>query len=94
MRRHYSGRSDALVSSSDGEQGFWPSYADMMSAVALILFFLIGKETSDTYLKALSAFGKFLKDKENLAKISACNSAWSASNASSISAVVRHSLYI
>ena len=75
MRRHYSGRSDALVSSSDGEQGFWPSYADMMSAVALILFFLIGKETSDTYLKALSAFGKFLKDKENLAKISACNSA-------------------
>ena len=24
-----------------GEQGFWPSYADMMSAVALILFFLM-----------------------------------------------------
>lgn len=41
MRRHYSGRSDALVSSHDGEQGFWPSYADMMSAVALILFFLM-----------------------------------------------------
>ena len=26
---------------SSGEQGFWPSYADMMSAVALILFFLM-----------------------------------------------------
>lgn len=26
---------------SGGEQGFWPSYADMMSAVALILFFLM-----------------------------------------------------
>ena len=29
------------VSISQGEQGFWPSYADMMSAVALILFFLM-----------------------------------------------------
>ena len=28
-------------SSSSGEQGFWPSYTDMMSAVALILFFLM-----------------------------------------------------
>ena len=27
--------------SSESEQGFWPSYADMMSAVALILFFLM-----------------------------------------------------
>lgn len=26
---------------SGGEQGFWPSYTDMMSAVALILFFLM-----------------------------------------------------
>ena len=41
MRRAYSGRSDALVRSEQGEQGFWPSYADMMSAVALILFFLM-----------------------------------------------------
>ena len=40
MRRQYKGRSDALVKSAEGEQGFWPSYADMMSAVALILFFL------------------------------------------------------
>jgi chemotaxis protein MotB len=30
-----------MVKSSSGEQGFWPSYADMMSAVALILFFLM-----------------------------------------------------
>ena len=41
MKRQYRGRSDAMVKSSDGEQGFWPSYADMMSAVALILFFLM-----------------------------------------------------
>ena len=30
-----------MVRSQEGEQGFWPSYADMMSAVALILFFLM-----------------------------------------------------
>ena len=41
MRRQYSGRADAMVKSAEGEQGFWPSYADMMSAVALILFFLM-----------------------------------------------------
>ena len=41
MRRVYKGRTDGLVATSQGEQGFWPSYADMMSAVALILFFLM-----------------------------------------------------
>ena len=41
MRRQYKARSDAMVRNSEGEQGFWPSYADMMSAVALILFFLM-----------------------------------------------------
>ncbi|MBR0041304.1 MAG: OmpA family protein [Oscillospiraceae bacterium] len=41
MKRTYAGRSSALAASSEGEQGFWPSYADMMSAVALILFFLM-----------------------------------------------------
>ena len=41
MRRQYKGRSDASMRSAEGEQGFWPSYADMMSAVALILFFLM-----------------------------------------------------
>ena len=41
MRRTYQGRGDAFVRSAEGEQGFWPSYADMMSAVALILFFLM-----------------------------------------------------
>ena len=41
MRRQHKGRSDALIKSAEGEQGFWPSYADMMSAVALILFFLM-----------------------------------------------------
>ena len=41
MRRQFKGRSEAFVRSADGEQGFWPSYADMMSAVALILFFVM-----------------------------------------------------
>ena len=41
MRRLFKGRSEAFVRSNDGEQGFWPSYADMMSAVALILFFVM-----------------------------------------------------
>ncbi len=41
MKRLRSGSSSALVNTSEGEQGFWPSYADMMSAVALILFFLM-----------------------------------------------------
>ena len=41
MRRRVTGRSGAMAGSSQGEQGFWPSYADMMSAVALILFFLM-----------------------------------------------------
>lgn len=41
MRRTSRQGSGALVRSSEGEQGFWPSYADMMSAVALILFFLM-----------------------------------------------------
>ena len=41
MRRAYRARADAMVRSAEGEQGFWPSYADMMSAVALILFFLM-----------------------------------------------------
>lgn len=34
-------RRGASRSDSGGEQGFWPSYTDMMSAVALILFFLM-----------------------------------------------------
>ena len=41
MRRTYKARGDALVKAEEGEQGFWPSYADMMSALALILFFLM-----------------------------------------------------
>lgn len=40
MRRKGSRRAD-ITTSSDGEQGFWPSYADMMSSFALILFFLM-----------------------------------------------------
>ncbi len=39
MRRRFTGRS--VPDAAQGEQGFWPSYADMMSAVALILFFLM-----------------------------------------------------
>ena len=40
MRRRPARAADRL-GESGGEQGFWPSYADMMSAVALILFFLM-----------------------------------------------------
>lgn len=40
MRRGYS-KAGPRTAESGGEQGFWPSYADMMSAVALILFFLM-----------------------------------------------------
>lgn len=39
--KKFSGRSEAFVKSGQGEQGFWSSYADMMSAVALVLFFLM-----------------------------------------------------
>lgn len=42
MRRQYKGSAaGASVRPAEGEQGFWPSYADMMSAVSLILFFLM-----------------------------------------------------
>ncbi len=40
MRRGTS-KAGPRAAESGGEQGFWPSYADMMSAVALILFFLM-----------------------------------------------------
>ena len=40
MRRRVRTNS-AVTAENGGEQGFWPSYADMMSAVALILFFLM-----------------------------------------------------
>ena len=41
MKRSYTARVGRMTSTAEGEQGFWPSYADMMSAVALILFFLM-----------------------------------------------------
>ena len=42
MKRQRAGfKSGKIVSSNEGEQGFWPSYTDMMSSVALILFFLM-----------------------------------------------------
>ncbi|MBR6113582.1 MAG: OmpA family protein [Oscillospiraceae bacterium] len=41
MKRVRTGSAGSLVTTAEGEQGFWPSYADMMSAVALILFFLM-----------------------------------------------------
>ena len=34
-------RSGRSVDTPEGEQGFWPSFADMMSSFALILFFLM-----------------------------------------------------
>ena len=41
MRRAFRSHGGAYTAAAEGEQGFWPSYADMMSAVALILFFLM-----------------------------------------------------
>ena len=40
-RRSKAAGTSAAAGVSEGEQGFWPSYADMMSSVALILFFLM-----------------------------------------------------
>ena len=34
-------RIGAYINTKDGEQGFWPSFADMMSSIALVLFFLM-----------------------------------------------------
>ena len=41
MRRTGFRSGSRSAGSSGGEQGFWPTYADMMSSVALILFFLM-----------------------------------------------------
>lgn len=41
MRRTPGTKAKASVGSTEGEQGFWSSYADMMSSFALILFFLM-----------------------------------------------------
>jgi len=59
MRRTGSKRAGSSVSSGS-EQGFWPSYADMMSAVALILFFLMLL----AYIQNLVT-GNTLKDTQN-----------------------------
>lgn len=42
MKRGFTGlRSSRSVDVPEGEQGFWPSFADMMSSFALIMFFLM-----------------------------------------------------
>ena len=41
MRKRSKVSTQAASGNTDQEQNFWPSYADMMSAVALILFFLM-----------------------------------------------------
>ena len=42
MKRAQSGlRTNSMIATAEGEQGFWPSFADMMSSFALILFFLM-----------------------------------------------------
>ena len=50
MKRLRNGSASSLVSTSEGEQGFWPSYADMMSAVALILFLVAKSKNKKQYL--------------------------------------------
>ena len=64
MKRPRAARRGSITDSPEGEQGFWPSFADMMSSFALILFFLMliaylqnlitGNELSDTRDKLLS----------------------------------------
>lgn len=41
MKRRSKAGPGVAAGSADGEQNFWPSYADMMSSFALILFFLM-----------------------------------------------------
>ena len=41
MKRRSKVSLNAATGNADGEQNFWPSYADMMSSFALILFFLM-----------------------------------------------------
>ena len=41
MRRRSKVSLDSASGKTEGEQNFWPSYADMMSSFALILFFLM-----------------------------------------------------
>jgi chemotaxis protein MotB len=41
MRRRTKVSTEAASGKIDNEQNFWPSYADMMSSFALILFFLM-----------------------------------------------------
>jgi len=41
MKRRSKVSLNAATGSSDSEQNFWPSYADMMSSIALILFFIM-----------------------------------------------------
>ena len=40
-KRSGGGRISAFTTTRDGEQGFWPSFADVMSSIALVLFFLM-----------------------------------------------------
>ena len=79
MRRSYKGRTDSMTKSSEGEQGFWPSYADMMSAVALILFFLMllsyiqnlitGNNLTNTEIRLESAQGALEDSRNRLASL-------------------------
>ena len=56
-------RSGDMVNVPEGEQGFWPSYADMMSSFALILFFLM----LISYLQNLITGNNLISTQEKLA---------------------------
>ena len=65
MRRHSAGhRSGAFVDTNEGEQGFWPSFADMMSSFALILFFLM----LISYLQNLITGNELVSTQDRLAE--------------------------
>ncbi len=65
MKRARAGfRSEKMVTVPEGEQGFWPSYADMMSSFALILFFLM----LIAYLQNLITGNQLISTQDRLAE--------------------------
>jgi len=68
MRRAQAGaRTDAFTNTHDSEQGFWPSFADMMSSIALVLFFLMLL----AYIQNLVTGNQLTSTKEELANTAA-----------------------
>ena len=68
MRKRSGGSSDSVFTNTrDGEQGFWPSFADVMSSIALVLFFLMLL----AYIQNLITGNQLSSTRDELAIISA-----------------------